>query len=644
MRRWRRNGFIASRCTPVLIAAALAGVAHPALALDAAGPTTTTAKPAAAIVPAPTTTVAALMTTTTAPPPTTTTKPPAPVTTTAPGPTTTVPGASIILRSDATTTTTGQPKTTILSVTDPTTTTTSTTRPPSTAPGPQGPGTAEPLVRSTGTGSFSRVLRLLETAAAGPGPFDAALADAERTQDRLRSELSGAVRQLADAGGAVETTRAGVATTEEALWRLDAAPVTMATTTTSTVPASSLAASPPTLTTIPRSAPAATQPPVTVAAPVDPKLAPRLDLTTRLQEQKRAVAQAETHAEEARQAHLAAAGAAEGADQVVATLRAQLWSKMNDPTFRTAARVLVAAAGAQVEPSTLAAADVPAPMLALYRRNAATCPGLSWTVLAAIGSVESNHGRANLPGVRTGANFAGAMGPMQFLAPTWARYGADGDSDGDSDVYDPADAVRGAAGYLCANGAGGLPGLPDALWAYNHAGWYVDEVLTLALRYGSDGLSAEAASAPETVSAATLVASPNLELTAQARADLLAGKADPRVVRSLAAAVASGHKLAVSVIETGHSMYVAGTTRVSNHYYGRAVDIYAIDGVPVSATNDAALEVALAVLTAAPELRPDEFGSPWPELSPFPGAFSDADHVDHLHLGWGPRQELVQPA
>lgn len=134
-------------------------------------------------------------------------------------------------------------------------------------------------------------------------------------------------------------------------------------------------------------------------------------------------------------------------------------------------------------PSALATATVPAGWLPLYGRAAATCPGLPWQVLAAVGSVESAHGQSPAPGVRDGANFAGAMGPMQFLAGTWAGYSADGDDDGVRDVYDPDDAVFGAARYLCASGGGKTETLRAALWAYNHADWYVEMVLDLAARY-----------------------------------------------------------------------------------------------------------------------------------------------------------------
>jgi membrane-bound lytic murein transglycosylase B len=114
----------------------------------------------------------------------------------------------------------------------------------------------------------------------------------------------------------------------------------------------------------------------------------------------------------------------------------------------------------------------------LYHSAAATCPGLSWTVLAAIGQVESGHGR------NPSTSAAGAMGPMQFLPSTFATYAVDGDHDGQTDIMNPSDAIYSAANYLCANGAGqGGDSLANAIWHYNHAGWYVELVLTLSQRY-----------------------------------------------------------------------------------------------------------------------------------------------------------------
>lgn len=116
--------------------------------------------------------------------------------------------------------------------------------------------------------------------------------------------------------------------------------------------------------------------------------------------------------------------------------------------------------------------------LDLYKQAAGTCRGLSWTVLAAIGQVESDHGR------NAGPSSAGALGPMQFMPATWRVYGVDGDHDGKADIMNPFDAVPAAARYLCANGAGrGGKALYRAIFAYNHADWYVRNVLALAAAY-----------------------------------------------------------------------------------------------------------------------------------------------------------------
>jgi hypothetical protein len=114
----------------------------------------------------------------------------------------------------------------------------------------------------------------------------------------------------------------------------------------------------------------------------------------------------------------------------------------------------------------------------LYIESARYCPGLPWQVLAAIGQVESGHGR------NVGPSTAGALGPMQFLPSTWAFSGVDGDGDGKADILNAYDAVPAAALYLCRAGAANGPqGLYDAIYSYNHADWYVKMVLDLAARY-----------------------------------------------------------------------------------------------------------------------------------------------------------------
>ncbi len=119
-----------------------------------------------------------------------------------------------------------------------------------------------------------------------------------------------------------------------------------------------------------------------------------------------------------------------------------------------------------------------------------------WYVLAAVGKIESNHGE------NMGSSSAGAMGPMQFLPSTWSSYGVDGNGDGEANIMNPEDAIPAAAAYLKAGDA------PDdwyaALFTYNRAGWYVEEVLAIAENYrrihgdGTVGPYLEPATAPTT--------------------------------------------------------------------------------------------------------------------------------------------------
>jgi Transglycosylase SLT domain len=106
-------------------------------------------------------------------------------------------------------------------------------------------------------------------------------------------------------------------------------------------------------------------------------------------------------------------------------------------------------------------------------------------ILAAVHKVESDFGRSRQPGVRSGTNAVGAAGPMQFLASTWRRYGIDADGDRRKDVYEPADAIYGAANYLAATGA--PRDWYGAIFAYNHADWYVRQVFANARRLAEAG-------------------------------------------------------------------------------------------------------------------------------------------------------------
>ena len=161
----------------------------------------------------------------------------------------------------------------------------------------------------------------------------------------------------------------------------------------------------------------------------------------------------------------------------------------------TPAQAAPAATGLAGAPTALAMSGIPADYLAWYMAAAKTCPGLPWSVLAGIGEVESGHGRSALPGVRSGSNGAGAEGPMQFEPATFAQFAVNADPGQPLSPYDPADAIYTAAAMLCANGArGGTPaGIEQAVFAYNHAQWYVSEVMAWAARYATQGGSHDAA-------------------------------------------------------------------------------------------------------------------------------------------------------
>ena len=129
-------------------------------------------------------------------------------------------------------------------------------------------------------------------------------------------------------------------------------------------------------------------------------------------------------------------------------------------------------------------AAIPARYLTWYREAARTCPGLSWEVLAGIGTMESNNGRSSARGVHKGKNRKGAEGPMQFEPATFAEYAVRADPPARSPLTTPRTRSSPPPG-CCAPTAprAGTPGLQRAIFAYNHACWYVSDVLAIAARY-----------------------------------------------------------------------------------------------------------------------------------------------------------------
>ena len=281
---------------------------------------------------------------------------------------------------------------------------------------------------------------------------------------------------------------------------------------------------------------------------------------------------------------------------------------------------LLALAGDQPSASAKALDEIPADLLPIYRSAAAACDGLDWTVLAAIHKVETNFGRGEA------VSSKGARGPMQFMPATWASYRVDGNGDGIARIDDPEDAIFSAAHLLCANGAGDPEHLAEAIWNYNHSDSYVADVIALANSYAVPNYSVDGM-----VSPSQFLANRRITLTAQARSDVEAGIVDARLL-TLLDALAQDHTLFLTVFKTGHAMRTRNGS-ISNHYYGRAVDIFAVDEVPVSSSSLVARQLVSEVAAFQGGLGPDEVGHPFPSIG-FDGSFTDADHRDHIHIGY----------
>jgi hypothetical protein len=128
-----------------------------------------------------------------------------------------------------------------------------------------------------------------------------------------------------------------------------------------------------------------------------------------------------------------------------------------------------------------------------------------------------------------------------------------------------------------------------------------------------------------------VIADPRITLDPRALGDLQTpGRVDPRLCAVLLEA-AKMYPISIWVIQTGHSYYTVGGS-VSNHSSGRAVDIGSVDGEVVTPTNDKAHKLALALGQLPQPLRPTEIGSPW--AIDDPAYFTDADHQNHLHVGY----------
>ena len=338
---------------------------------------------------------------------------------------------------------------------------------------------------------------------------------------------------------------------------------------------------------------------------------------------------------------------------------------------------LVAIESAKTAPSEVALADIAPVALEAYVAAGDHCNGLTWNILAGIGKVESNHGRvfggqidgagdvvppifgAALNGSGAGGNttpwpagqwegqwgltgpWLRALGPMQFISPSWAAFGQDGNGDGTQNPHNIFDGARSAAQLLCESQGGEITNLTDALFSYNRSTEYGQLVLHwsrlyVALPFGAfDGTAQD------------LLHHPNVELHPRARGDLEAGVVDPRLISALVTA-ADDFTMYIGWFKSGHSECVGGGSiaqrpgcTISNHHFGRAADIGAVgfadqaDRPLVRPNNDAAraLTTRWGTMSLDDPLRPESIGSPW-DTGVFHGHFTDGNHVNHLHVAW----------
>ncbi|MDA0185773.1 NlpC/P60 family protein, partial [Solirubrobacter phytolaccae] len=151
-------------------------------------------------------------------------------------------------------------------------------------------------------------------------------------------------------------------------------------------------------------------------------------------------------------------------------------------------------------------------------------------------------------------------------------------------------------------------------------------------QFGGDEVGTGGAANAEALAALN---NPNLVFDDVGKADIKAGRIDPRVIGVLTK-LSQEHKITVSCMCSDHSKFTAGGS-VSNHFFGRGVDIAAIDGETVGPGSPLAREIASEVSTLDANIRPNEIGSPFAIGGP--GYFTDAAHQNHIHLGF--KQEIT---
>ena len=277
-----------------------------------------------------------------------------------------------------------------------------------------------------------------------------------------------------------------------------------------------------------------------------------------------------------------------------------------------------------------AAPEVPEYLIPLYK-EAGYLYQVPWQILAAINEIESAYGR-NL-----GPSSAGAVGWMQFMPATWDAFGLDADGDGQNNPNSPRDAIFAAASYLQASGA--PYEMRKALFAYNHADWYVEAVLLRASQIGPlnplvDRLVSVGARRVER----RILKDERITIYGCGRRDIARHRIDRRVLLTLEYLASLDMNPTVSSLNCGHSA-LTKSGNISHHFTGTAVDISAINGVPISGASQGPGSIteeavrALVVLGGA--MRPNQIIS-LIEVEGVDNTYAMGDHADHIHIGWRP--------
>jgi len=244
--------------------------------------------------------------------------------------------------------------------------------------------------------------------------------------------------------------------------------------------------------------------------------------------------------------------------------------------------------------------------------------------LAAIARLESNFGH-NLSKDQLAET--GPLGLDQF---EWGHYAVDGNADGRIRHANPADSAATLARLIWSHGD-----LRAGVFAHNQAAWYVQAVLVEAEAMEGKCTTTPVSwslSLPHAVIApinwSNLTLSNDLELH-----DLTSGAIDPRIV-GLIGAITQEHQLTISALRSDHSEYTV-EGNVSNHYFGRAMDIAAVDGVSCTDTAPTApcAELAKTLAYLPAPAHPTELIYCFDVDGPGP-AFARADHCDHVHAGY----------